>query len=137
MTAAPDRSLDERYGRTRQRGLDRRLGWGLAAGAVVLGAAVLLFGSWRASAGIEFKELHYEVQDARTVSLDFNVTAPTEEPVACALEALSGSFSTVGWKVVELPPSAQLTRSFTETLATTYRAATARVYACWVIERPA
>ena len=107
MTTAPP-SLDDRYGRTRQLGVDKRLGWGIAIGALLLGLVVVLFGGWQSNNTVEGKVRHYEVQDPRTVAIDFQVSAPAQTKVACALEALSESYSTVGWKVIVLPPSAQL-----------------------------
>lgn len=133
MTTAPP-SLDDRYGRTRQLGVDRRLGWGIAGAAVLLGLAVLLFGGWQNNSTVEGKVRHYEVQDPRSVSIDFQVSAPAHTRVACALEALSESYSTVGWKVIVLPPSAQLIRSVDETLATTYEATTGTVRSCWAVQ---
>ncbi|MBN9612811.1 MAG: DUF4307 domain-containing protein [Actinobacteria bacterium] len=127
-------SLDDRYGRTRRRGVDKRLGWGIAIGALLLGLAVLLFGGWQSSNTVEGKVIHYQVQDPRTVAVDFQVSAPTGTEVACALEALSKSYSTVGWKVVVLPPSDQLTRSISETMAPTYLATTGTVRSCWAVQ---
>ncbi|WP_416445662.1 DUF4307 domain-containing protein [Leucobacter sp. HNU] len=54
--------------------------------------------------------------------------------VACAVEALSPSFATVGWKVVELPESQERTRRFSEELATTYAATAGQVKECWVLQ---
>lgn len=133
MTTAPS-SLDDRYGRTRQLGVDKRLGWGIAIGALLLGLVVLLFGGWQGNNTVEGKVRHYEVQDPRTVAIDFQVSAPAQTEVACALEALSESYSTVGWKVIVLPPSAQLTRSVSDTLATTYEATTGTVRSCWAVQ---
>jgi len=140
VTAAPEiaaAALDERYGRSRQRGVDKRLGWGLAGAALLLGAAVVLFGGWQTSHTVESKVIHYEVQDPQTVLIEFQVSAPAGTPIACALEALSESYSTVGWKVVELPASEQRTRNLSETLATTYAATTGTVRSCWPVEHAA
>lgn len=130
----PQALLDERYGRGRQRGIDRRLGWGIAGAALLLGLVVLLFGGWYSTSSIEFRDLSYDVVDARTVTVDFEVTAPAGAPVACALEALSPSYATVGWKILELPASEQRTRRFSETLVTSYEATTGALRNCWVIE---
>lgn len=131
---APDALLDERYGRRRQRGIDRRLGWSVAGAALIVGLAVLLFGGWHSTSSIEFRDLSYDVVDARTVRVDFEVTAPPGSPVACAVEALSPSYATVGWKILELPVSEQRTRRFTETLVTSYEATTGALRSCWVLE---
>lgn len=127
-------NLEERYGRGRQRGIDRRLGWGLAGAGVALGLVLLLFSGWQGASSVEYRDLHYEVIDARTVRVDFEVTAPSGAPVACALEALSTSFATVGWSVIELPVSDQRTRRFSETLITTYEGTTGTLRSCWIVE---
>lgn len=125
--------LDERYGRRRQRGIDRRIGWTLAGAMVLLGALVVFFGGWQTTSTIEYKSLDYQVIDERTVRVDTQVSAPAGERVACALQALSTSRATVGWKIVELPISEDRTRRFDTTLITTAPATTGNVRECWVL----
>lgn len=129
----PATALDDRYGRARQRGIDRRLGWALAGAAVLAAIVFLLFGGWQTNSTVEAKVIDYEVIDARTVRVDFHVSAPAGTRVGCAVEALSQSFSTVGWKVIDLPPSDRLTRELSENIVTTYGAATGTVYGCWPV----
>jgi hypothetical protein len=124
--------LDDRYGRGRRRRIDRRLGWGVAGALLVAGLAFLLFGGWQTGSTIEFRDLAYSVVDERTVEVDFEVTAPPGSDVVCALEALSESYSQIGWKVHELPASDQRTRRFTDTLVTTGPATTGIVKSCWI-----
>lgn len=131
MTEAPT-SLDERYGRTRHRGVDAKVGWTLAGIGIAIGLAVLLFGGWQNNNTVEGKVQHYNVASDRSVQLDFQVSAPKDTEIACALEALSESKATVGWKVVVLPPSQYLSRDMSETIETTYRATTGTVRSCWV-----
>ncbi|MGK0716359.1 DUF4307 domain-containing protein [Leucobacter sp. W1153] len=126
--------IDERYGRRRQRGIDKRVGWILAGVALLTGLAVLLFGGWQDSSRVEFRDLAYSVESDREVSVSFEVTAPPRTELACALEALSPSFATVGWKVLELEPSPDRTRRFTDTLVTTSPATTGIVRSCWIRE---
>ncbi len=130
-------ALDERYGRTSKRGIDRRLGWVIGSLAVIGGLIFLFFGGWQTTSKVETHDLHYEVIDDRSVTLDFEVTSQPGAPVACAIEALSTSFATVGWEVVELPIAEQRTRRFTSTLVTTYPATTATLRSCWVVEADA
>ena len=59
---------------------------------------------------------------------------PAGSDLACTLEALSPSFATVGGKVLELEPSQDRTRRFTEEVVTTSRATTGIVRACWIRE---
>lgn len=123
--------LDERYGRGRKRAIDKRFGW-IAAGALVLGgAAFLVFGGWQQTSGVESKVLDYSVVDERTVRLDAQVTVPAGADAICAIEALSESYATVGWKLIELPASDERTRRFTTTVVTTSQATTGTVRECW------
>lgn len=131
--AQPSASLlDERYGRKRQKGLDRRLGWAIGGVAVIITAIVLLTSFWHTEP-LQFDDVHYEVVDERTATLDFTVTAPPNARVACAIESLSPSYATVGWKVVELPQSEQRSRMFHETLVTTQPPTTATLHSCWLL----
>jgi len=129
--------LEERYGRRRQRGLDRRVAWSLG-GALVLAALVFFIAVfWQGGNSVESKVVHYTVVDAQSVTLDYEVTSEPGASVVCALEGLSPSFATVAWKIVELPESEQRTRRFTETLRTTSEATTATIRGCWEATAPA
>lgn len=124
--------LDDRYGTGRKRSIDRRFGW-IAAGLLVLGGLVfLLFSGWQSSTDLEFKTLSYSVIDERTVTVDAQVTVPAGSNAVCAFEALSESYSTVGWKLVELPASENRTRSISPMIITTAPATTGTVRECWV-----
>lgn len=123
--------LDERYGKGRKRTLDKRLGWVVGGAAMLTGLAFVLFGGWQQGKDLEFKDLHYSVVDDSTVSVDVQVTAPASATVVCALEALSTSHGTVGWKQVTIPPGDERTRRFTATMITTSPATTGRVRDCW------
>lgn len=124
------RSLDERYGRSRRRRIDRRLGWIIAA-VLVIGPGGVLASAWLYSQGIETRDLDYRVIDGRSASLLFEVTSPSDRPLACAIEAQSESHSQVGWLVREYPASDQRTRRFNETVLTTSPATTITVRSCW------
>ena len=134
MNHTQQTNLEERYGRSRQRGIDRRIGWSVAVGALLLGVAFLLFSGWQNSNRVSYNVVHYEVVEATTVRVDFEVTAPAESTVACALEALSESRATVGWRIIEWSTGDQLTRRFNESLTTTYAATTGNVRSCWLLE---
>lgn len=130
-------TIDDRYGRSRQRGIDTRIGWALAGAAVLAGLIFLAFGGWQETSRVEYRDLAYSVEGQREVRVDFEVTAPAGAPVACTIEALSPSYATVGWKVIELEPSDTRTRRFSETLVTTYEATTGVVRSCWIVEESA
>lgn len=123
--------LDERYGKGRKRTLDRRLGWIVGGATVLTGLGFVLFGGWQQGTDLEFKDLHYSVIDDTSVSVDVQVTAPASATVVCAIEALSTSHGTVGWKQVTIPPGDERTRRFTSTMITTSPATTGRVRDCW------
>jgi len=123
--------LDERYGRTTS--VRRR--WTIVIVSVIGAALVALF-AWMTVAGsvddVGVDTTGFSVEDARTVELAFQVTAPAGRSVACALEAQDADHGVVGWKVVEYPGSELRTRAFHETIPTTAEATTGLVNACWV-----
>lgn len=133
MTQTGAELLENRYGRGRRRRFDRWIAWGAVALLLAIGLWVLLFGTWRAGASIGFRDIDYSVVDARSVRVDFEVTAPAGSDVLCALEAVSTSHAQVGWRVLELPVSDQRIRHFSETLVTTGRATTGYVKSCWIV----
>lgn len=133
--AASDSALDERYGRRTSRRIDARVGWIVGGAAIALGLVVLLFGGWYQSSDLEAKVLSYEVLDERTVTIESQVTGPADETIRCVAEALSESYATVGWNVIELEAGTDRVRRFSTTLVTTTPATTATLRECW-IERP-
>lgn len=125
--------LDERYGRGKKRSFDKRFAW-IAAGALVLaGLGVLLFGGWQQGTNIDFRDLDYSVVDERTVAVDAQITIPVGTPAICAFEAMSESYATVGWKLVELPASDEHSRIMSATIITTSPATTGTVRECWTV----
>jgi hypothetical protein len=105
---AESSTLDERYGRTPGKRLrDRRVLW------IVAGAFAVILTAWVVWAGLE-------------------VSLPTGNPASCAVQALNETFTVVGWKVIDLPPSTDYTRSFTEVLHTTELSNTGLIYRCWL-----
>lgn len=127
-------SLEERYGRTRQRGVDRRVAW-TAIGVIALGLVLFLtLGGWRPAQNIEAQNLDYSIGEDGTVEARFEVTATPGAQVMCAVEALSESFATVGWKIIELPVTDLRTRVVTQRLVTTSPPTTAHVRQCWLQE---
>ena len=123
--------LDERYGRT---GSARRR-WFLGTVITVASIAVGLFAWMTISSALD--DVHvdatgFDVQDARTVEISFQVTAPPGRSVACVLEAQDEEHGVVGWRVIELAASDTLTQAFREAIPTTAQATTGLVGDCWV-----
>lgn len=124
--------LDERYGRTRSPHARMRA-WIAGVVVAVLVGALLIWMAFGGSAGAaDATATGYQVVDARTVSLTFQVSAPTGSDVVCVLEADDEDHGIVGWKVVRLPRSAEHTHAYTETIPTVAVATTGLVNTCWV-----
>lgn len=124
--------LDQRYGR-RPSPLRRRAFWISVAALATASVAGL---SWLTLSNslddIGFAETGYEVMDERTVTVSFQATPPAGRSFACAVQALDEDFGVVGWRVVQYPGSAAITRAFTESVPTVAPATTGTVHSCWV-----
>jgi len=132
MTASAQ--LDARYGRSaNRRKRDRIL---LLAGAAIFAIVLVAWVIWAGLDGskplIETEDIGYSVVDDHNVTVTFQVSVPVGTATSCAVEALNESFTVVGWKVIDLPPSDQYTRSFTEDLRTSELATTGLIYRCWL-----
>jgi hypothetical protein len=123
--------LDERYGRGRS--ASRR--WALIAFVAVAAVVVGLF-AWMTYANsadaATGETTGFEVVDAHSVVIRFQVSAPVGRSIACAIEAQDEEHGVVGWRVVEYPGSDLHVRAFHETLPTTAAATTGLVNSCWV-----
>ncbi|MCU1439075.1 MAG: hypothetical protein JWP85_72 [Rhodoglobus sp.] len=126
--------LDARYGRTPSAA--RRTRWVVAASGV---AFVAVFAAWLVWGGLLEAPAQFEARDTGyTIESDAQVTVTWEFSVQpgtsarCAVQALNSTFGIVGWRIVDLPPSEQRTRSFSETLRTTEHAVTGLIYRCWL-----
>ena len=123
--------LDERYGRTSSPRRRWTIGVLAAIGAIVVGLfAWMTVANTLDEVGVE--ATGFTVHDARTITVDFQLSAPAGRSVACALEAQDEDHGVVGWKIVEYPPSDLHTRAFHETVPTTAGATTGLVNSCWV-----
>jgi hypothetical protein len=100
--------------------------------AVVLTAWVVWTGLDGASTVIEANDTRHSIIDDNSVSVTFEVSMPVNSASTCALQALNESFTVVGWKIIELPASAQYNRSFTEIVRTTELPNTGLIYECWL-----
>ena len=133
MTDTAER-LAERYGTTpKNRRLNRGIGIVTAAGfTAVLGAWLWWGGVLETPAELGTRDLGYELVSDSEVVVAFEVTTEPGTSVSCAIQALNGSFGIVGWKVLDLEPSTQWTRTFQETLRTSEPAVTGLLYECWL-----
>ena len=130
----PPSDLDERYGRTRATSRTRRV-----LAIAVAGAFALVLGAWVVwaaldgdSANIEFRDVGHEIVSDSLVTVTWQVTAEPGSDVSCAVKAMNESFSDVGWKLIQLAPSDERTRVFTEPVRTTELAVTGLIYRCWL-----
>jgi hypothetical protein len=106
QSAPADTSLANRYGAKK-----RRLSPTAARVAIGLAlAAGIGFLAWvttsNSLSGVTFKDVGYSTTDATLAEVDFQVTREPGKPVKCAVKALDSKFAVVGWKVVDIPPSA-------------------------------
>ena len=127
-------NLDQRYGRTPgSRRRDRRVLWIVAAAfSLILTGWVVWAGLDGAGPAIEARDTRHQIIDENSISVTFEVSLPTDTPASCAVQALNETFTVVGWKIVDLPPSTDYTRSFTEVLHTTELSNTGLIYRCWL-----
>ncbi|MGO1538002.1 MAG: DUF4307 domain-containing protein [Leucobacter sp.] len=125
--------LEERYGKTRQRGFDRRFAWVVAGLLIIGGLAVVLFGGWQQGSRVAFQDIGRDIVSDHQVDVRFEVSAPPHTPVVCAVQALSESKATVGWKIVEIPVSAERDHRVSTSVMTTFEATTGSVRECWIL----
>ncbi len=126
--------LDARYGRSPARATRSRVITGVAivVFAAVVIAWVVWVGLFSAPASLESRTVQHTIIDDSTVEVVWDVSAPPGTAIGCVVQALNESFGTVGWKIVEVPPSDQRTRTLTETLRTSEQAVTGLMYRCWL-----
>jgi hypothetical protein len=126
--------INERYGRTP--GNRRRIrfwGWLTAAiFVVVLGAWLLWAGLLENADALEAQNVAHTVVSDREVQVTWQLNAEPGTSTSCALQALNESFSIVGWKIIEVPPSELRTRSLTESVLTSEQSVTGLIYRCWL-----
>lgn len=124
--------LDDRYGRSRA-AASRRVVLVVVVTAGLIAAAVLAWATWTSNAdAVDSDATGYQLVDDHSVTVTFQVTAPVNRAIACALEAQDVEHGIVGWRVVEYPASTSHAQAFTETIPTVAAATTGLVNACWV-----
>ncbi|KIC65303.1 DUF4307 domain-containing protein [Arthrobacter sp. NQ7] len=104
--APADTSLANRYGAKKRR-LSPAAARAAVAVALVAGIGFLAWVTTSNSlSGVTFKDVGYSTTDATLAEVDFQVTREPSNPVKCAVKALDSKFAVVGWKVVDIPPTA-------------------------------
>jgi hypothetical protein len=130
MTTA--QMLDDRYGR---RGAGRGRNFWRVFTVVGVAAAVAIAAWFAFSASgttAEASTTGFDLVDAHTVTVSFQVSAPAGSPLACVLEAQDEEHGVVGWMVVEYAASDAHSQAFQETIPVTAEATTGFVNNCWV-----
>ena len=74
--------------------------------------------------------LGFQVVDARTVSIDFEVSKPPEVTVVCTLQAEDIRHAVVGSTTATIPPADQRSTRHEATIRTTTQAVAALVHDC-------
>lgn len=124
--------LDDRYGR-RPAARRRRAGWILTG---VLAVAAVGYLGWTTVAqsidAVDVDTTAFRLDDAHSVTIDFQVTLTRGAAVTCAIEAQDTEHGVVGWRVVSYPADDAHTRSFTETIPTVAEATTGLATSCWI-----
>lgn len=132
---ATHETLEARYGTRRRARRDRRMVWVIAAALVLLGLIYLLFSGWQDANRVAFSDIGHTVVSDERVEVRFEVTAPAGSHLACAVEALSSSKGTVGWKVLTLDPVDEALQGVSTSLVTTQPPVTGSVSHCWILEK--
>jgi hypothetical protein len=126
--------LDARYGRTPARSARMRfIAIAAAAGvAVVVIAWVVWVGLLGPSASLETKDVGYVALTDDSAEVRWQLTAPADTDVSCALKAVSEKHAIVGWLIVDVPASSETTRILRATLRTSESIVSGSVYRCWL-----
>ena len=129
-------SLQERYGNQGQRRVRDRWIAIVGVAVVVIGVttAVTIGGIGLRSTDISVTDLSQRMTSPNSMELEFAVTAAPGERVACAIEARSESHAPIGYRVLDLPPSAERNRTLTTELVTTGVPVHIQTKKCWIVQ---
>ena len=136
MTTTPttQQLLDERYGRTPD--AERRTRRLMIIAGIVFAAVFTAWVVWGGLSGtnaeLEVRDLGYANVTDTSIEVRWEVSVEPGTTVSCAVQALNESFGIVGWRIVELPASADRTRVFVETIRTAEPPVTGLPYRCWL-----
>jgi hypothetical protein len=128
--------LAARYGRTPAHRARMRLVAVLAAVgvAIVVVAWVIWVGLFGPDASLETKDVGFVAHSDSSVEVRWQLTAPSDTPVSCAVKATSEKHAVIGWRIVDVPPSEQTTRILSETLRTSEPPNGGAVFRCWLTD---
>lgn len=130
---ATQQALENRYGSGRRRSFDRRVAYSIAGVLIAATLAFFAFSGWQNGQQVSWQDIGYTADSDQALNVKFEVTAAVGTEVACAVEALNASKATVGWKILEIPASDQLTRTVTTKLIVTNPAVAVTTRECWTI----
>ncbi|KIP52739.1 DUF4307 domain-containing protein [Leucobacter komagatae] len=139
MTEIVSDAVADRYGATRSKRWDRRLGWTLASVAIVVGLVVIAFGNWREST-TGFQNIGFTLNNDAgesnmySATTRFEVNADPGVQVSCAVEALNTSKATVGWRIIDLPVIDGRSQQVSVDIVTLGPSTAAHAKACWPVE---
>jgi hypothetical protein len=93
-------------------------------------ALVVWFGLAATLGKPTWQTVSYKVLDDRTVTVSFDVSRPSGQPLTCLVHALGADFATVGSIEVHVPQADTDTTREQVTVRTTTRAVTGAVQTC-------
>ncbi len=125
-----DRFAEDDLDAPSTRGASRR--WWVVG---ILGCAAMLAGvvwfAWSATAGrVSWQTRSYDIVDATSVIVTFDVHRPADVAVTCRLKAMNTRFGSVGNVDVVVPAGPQRSVTSTGTIRTTTQAVTGIVERC-------
>lgn len=127
-------ALDVRYGRTRN-ARRRSIAIGVVVG-VVIAAVLALWVVWSDVADMsqltESRTITRETLSDHELEIVFQVTAPTQDRVDCAVVAVNDLETPVGWKIVPVTLGEEHTQVTSTVMQTSERPSNAMVYRCWI-----
>lgn len=127
------RALESRYGSGQRRSFDRRFAYGIAGALVLAALGFFFFSGWQSTSQVSWQDIGYTKQSDRVLNVKFEVTAPEGASVSCAVEALNSAKATIGWKIVEIPPSDRITHTITTSVVVTNTPVAATARECWIV----
>ncbi|MCU1531264.1 MAG: hypothetical protein JWO49_835 [Arthrobacter sp.] len=99
-------SLANRYG-GQKRALTSKAKRNILIAALAAGIAFMAWISTSsATASVTFKDIGFSALDATLIEIDFQVTKDPATEAKCSVKAIDAKFAVVGWKVVDIGPSA-------------------------------